>query len=245
MNINSVTTFEELDSLAAMVSPEFSPENTTLSTGPRSAGSISYGSDCSEYYRQPQSTPELLPMTSPEQFLYQSNYASSYSSSSPTGSYYSPPAAPGYYPQQGQAFFPPNFAEMAPQAYHYPPHGEVWNQGLHHYIQSEHHQQPAQFVLSSVGKAKSGLKTRRRASRSKCPCVKCCHARANTIPSPSSHGCMVHGCRKTYTRPAHLRAHLKSHETDSAPKCEICLKTVMSADLFILHMFAHGQEMKL
>ena len=231
--MDDLVNYGELESLATMVSPEFSPE-------PRSTGSISYGSDCSEYYRQPQSTPELLPM-----IPYQSNYASSYSSSSPTGSYCSPPAAPGYYPQQGQAFFPPNFAEMAPQAYHYPPHAEVWNQGLQDYIQSEQHHHPAPFVLTSVGKAKSGLKTRRRASRSKCPCVKCCHARANTIPSPSSHGCMVHGCRKTYTRPAHLRAHLKSHETDSAPKCEICFKTVMSADLFVSHMFAHGQEMRL
>ena len=207
---------------------------------PATAGSVSYGSDSSHYYCH--APVEVLSISSDP-----SNYASSYASSSPTGSYYSPPAAPGYYPQQVQVqvFFPPNFTDMTPESNLYPSHAEIWNDGLHDYIQSEYNQQAAPFVLSSVGKAKSGLKTRRRASRSKCPCVKCCHARANTIPSPSSHGCMVQGCRKTYTRPAHLRAHLKSHETDSAPKCEICLKTVMSADLFILHMFAHGQEMKL
>ena len=94
-------------------------------------------------------------------------------------------------------------------------------------------------------KAKSSLKTRR-ASRSKCPCVKCCYARANQIPSPISHNSIMIGCNKTYTRPAHLRAHLKSHfQNDrNSPKCIICTKTLNSDQLFIQHMFEHGKQMK-
>ena len=57
------------------------------------------------------------------------------------------------------------------------------------------------FPLASIGKVESSLKNRRtRASRSKCPCVKCCNARANALPSPPSHACMIKGCSKTYTR---------------------------------------------
>ena len=91
---------------------------------------------------------------------------------------------------------------------------------------------------------KSSLKNRR-ASRSKCPCLKCCHARANQIPSPTYHACVVKNCQKSYTRPAHLRSHLKSHDADGNLKCEICSANFMTSDLLISHMMGHGKQMKL
>ena len=214
-------TFQDLEYLAEMVSPDFANVKLEKAVSPHSPGSAGYGSDSSDYFNFPNSN------------VYQTTY----DSSSPN-SYYSPPAAPGYYPQETQHFFPVNF----PGYPAYDVQTPAWNGGLQDYLVSGY--QP-QFPLESVGKSKSSLKTRRRASRSKCPCVKCCHARANSIPSPASHACMILGCNKSYTRPAHLRAHLKSHEKDRSPKCVVCTKTVMSADLFISHMFEHGKEMKL
>ena len=238
-NIESnLVNYETLDSLAAMISPDFALDGCQLDScaqqvpSPQSTGSIGYGSDSSDFYK-----PKTEPVSYPAE--YQSSF-----SGSPTGSYHSPPPPPPtYYQQEMQVFFPPNFS--TPVGYQFQSHDALWNQGLHDYVQSGYDAQPTPISICPVGKAKSALKSRRRASRSKCPCVKCCHARANQIPSPASHACMVSGCNKTYTRPAHLRSHLKSHENDKSPKCEVCLKTVMSADLFMAHMFEHGKEMKL
>ena len=154
----------------------------------------------------------------------------------------------GFFPMESQVFFPPHFSTepMMYQPIAYQPQVASPMVGLQDYMQSGLTSNPnPQFNLTPIGRADSSLKTRRRASRSKCPCIKCCNARANQIPSPTHHACMVLGCNKVYTRPAHLRSHLKSHENDENPKCEICFKTLMSADLFIAHMFEHGLEMKL
>lgn len=67
---------------------------------------------------------------------------------------------------------------------------------------------------------------------------------ANHIPSPSSHACIVAGCQKIYTRPAHLRAHLKSHDRDSHIKCAYCCVTVQSSDVLSRHMLSHKDQMK-
>merc|ERR1712113_722222 len=82
------------------------------------------------------------------------------------------------------------------------------------------------FKLASLDKAASGLKKRRRASRSQCPCIRCCEARANCTRSPDNHECIAIGCNKVYTRPAHLKAHLKVHEMEQLTRCKFCQRTL-------------------
>ena len=152
------------------------------------------------------------------------------------------PPTPDAVQPSSQVFFPAHFS---PPNTFYSPYQQSWNYGMAEYI-SPAVPAPspsfAPFALAPVEKA-STLK-KRRASRSKCPCAKCCQAKASGKPSPVSHSCVVLGCPKTYTRPAHLRAHLKSHQNDQTLKCQLCRKTVMSADLLVSHMFQHAQVMK-
>lgn len=262
---------KDLDQLSNLISADFHPESF-LGLKEEPLGEFSPKLEISRIDNFPPESPDSIGASS-RPSSGQSSPSSQYACpdqhfSSPTYSnlpYYSPSFTPTqftspqpasyppqphtpYYHQSGksqidesQVFFPPTFPANF-QSYPEP----IWNRGLADYLRADYEtEQPSNFALSPIGKAQSSLKTRRRASRSRCPCIKCCNARANCIPSPSTHACMVKGCSKTYTRPAHLRAHLKSHENDAAPKCEICLKTVMSADLFIVHMFEHGKEMKL
>ena len=244
MSQTELKTFEidamvALDEIADLVSPLFSSSNFAQNS-PRE--SIGYGSVDSEDYGlafqsspdqcSPQYSNRLTPSPLEERPFEPNNYNHAF--------HYQP------YPQMNQYFFPPNFTAPAPLDYQFYPPTQVLNSGLQDYLQDQitYTEPTPEISLSSIGKAKSCLK-QRRASRSKCPCIQCCHARINCIPSPSSHACMVEGCNKTYTRPAHLRAHLKAHEQDKSPKCEICKKTIMSADLFIAHMYEHGKAMRL
>ena len=208
---------DDLDYLASIISPEFSTLDVDHHTHiwSKNVGSLT---------SSPATSPE--PMPSPPEPVNGVDY-SQYSGQAGMFS---------FIPTEGQYFFPPNFdISNIPQP--------QWNSGINDYIQSGISAAMLPPInLTPIGKTR--LKTRRRASRSKCPCVKCCHARANAIPSPTSHACMVDGCTKSYTRPAHLRAHLKSHQNDASPKCVICRKWIPSIDLFISHMFAHGMEMK-
>lgn len=219
----------DLDFLASLISPEIASASPISS--PTSPASSGYAS-------------ELYP-------------SSSSGSSSPTSTYFYPSptpfplyetpttvSTPSFYPQSNQYFFPSSFT----QALSPPPPPTEYNPSL---IQSSmssflaHDHSPAYGDSNkSLAIEKSGLKNRR-ASRSKCPCLKCCHARANHIPSPTYHGCVVKGCQKTYTRPAHLRSHLKSHDNDVQLKCVICAKNFVTSDLLIAHMFDHGAGMKL
>jgi hypothetical protein len=220
--------FLALDEIANMVSPVFSPSNFTENS-PRE--SLGYGSvDSDEYIQVPDNVCSGGYNLSPsDQKTFDQNL-------------FGQIPEVDYQPfQSQQVFFPPNFSP--PADYQYYPPSESWNSGLQDYIQAAYVEPTHQIApLCPVGK--SSLK-QRRASRSKCPCIKCCHARVNCIPSPSYHACMVEHCNKTYTRPAHLRAHLKSHEQDKSPKCEICKETIMSAELFTTHMFNHGKAMRL
>ena len=87
---------------------------------------------------------------------------------------------------------------------------------------------------------------RSRASRSRCPCLKCCSARVNGLPSPSQHLCIIKGCQKSYSRPAHLRNHLKTHQNQSDLKCEICLRKFITSEMIISHMSdEHEADLKL
>ena len=87
---------------------------------------------------------------------------------------------------------------------------------------------------------------RSRASRSRCPCLKCCSARVNGLPSPSQHLCIIKGCQKSYSRPAHLRNHLKTHQNQSDLKCEICLRKFVTSEMIISHMSdEHEADLKL
>ena len=87
---------------------------------------------------------------------------------------------------------------------------------------------------------------RSRASRSRCPCLKCCSARINGLPSPSQHLCIIKNCQKSYSRPAHLRNHLKTHQNQSDLKCGICLRKFITSEMIITHMTdEHEADLKL
>ena len=87
---------------------------------------------------------------------------------------------------------------------------------------------------------------RSRASRSRCPCLKCCSARINGLSSPSQHLCIIKGCQKSYSRPAHLRNHLKTHQNQADLKCGICLRKFITSEMIISHMTdEHEADMKL
>ena len=126
-----------------------------------------------------------------------------------------------------------------------PAQNPAWNAHLKNFIKSnEVDASNSSFQLSSV--SKSSLKMRRsRASRSKCPCVKCSSARVNGFPSPINHLCIVKGCTKSYTRPAHLRNHLKTHQNNEDLKCEICQKSFLQSEMMINHMIEHEPDLKL
>ena len=150
---------------------------------------------------------------------------------SPSGAYVSSPPPPTL--SHGH-FFPANFDA-----------DDVWNQHYNAYMLGNQVQDSnSSFQLSSISKSSLKMK-RKRASRSKCPCVKCCSARVNGFPSPINHSCVVKNCSKTYTRPAHLRSHLKTHENQATLKCDMCSKSFMKAEMLINHMFEHGNEMRL
>ncbi|CAG5108484.1 Oidioi.mRNA.OKI2018_I69.chr1.g3818.t1.cds [Oikopleura dioica] len=224
----------DLDFLAGLISPSTVSEQSYSS--PNFAPSSGYNSAASDF-----------------PVHYSSSSSPSSSNSSPgnpipsaapvNASYYhypSPAPSPHYspeqfYPQQ-QYFFPSTFSptDFNPQAL---------QSSMNSYLSTppSFHPSPQPQPLKI---AKSALKNRR-ASRSKCPCLKCCHARANQIPSPTYHACVVKNCQKSYTRPAHLRSHLKSHDSDGQLKCDLCCANFPTSDLLISHMFEHGKQMKL
>ena len=142
-----------------------------------------------------------------------------------------------------QVFFPPNFnpADYYSQQWDHQPTQETQNMAFGNDGFYANQVQP--FSLQPVPEVNSTLK-KRRASRSKCPCVKCCQAKGAGKPSPSTHACIFIGCSKTYTRPAHLKAHLKTHQAEITTKCQLCRKTVLS-DQLVAHMLRHGEQMKL
>ena len=117
---------------------------------------------------------------------------------------------------------------------------------------SNHHQQnqyPQEWSPANCNsfKLQAAPKVRRsRASRSRCPCLKCCSARVNGLPSPSQHLCIIKGCQKSYSRPAHLRNHLKTHQNQSDLKCGICLRKFITSEMLISHMSdEHEADLKL
>lgn len=148
----------------------------------------------------------------------------------------------------GQYFFPPHFKPDQVMNYPHPPPRTPSSGEYNQNTASVPLQIPngkRNFKLASLDKALSGLKKRRRASRSQCPCIKCCSARANCMPSPETHECIIVGCKKIYTRPAHLKAHLKIHEMDQYPQCQFCRRGIQqNADAMINHMFEHRKDMK-
>ena len=116
--------------------------------------------------------------------------------------------------------------------------------------QSHHHQQyPHESSTTDCNsfQLQAAPKVRRsRASRSRCPCLKCCSARVNGLPSPSQHLCIIKGCQKSYSRPAHLRNHLKTHQNQSDLKCGICLRKFITSEMLISHMSdEHEADLKL
>ncbi|CBY36269.1 unnamed protein product [Oikopleura dioica] len=214
-----------LEFLAELISP--TSESSPISdTSPPSSG---YSSAChsAEYFSPTSISPSEIPsplvpppFQAPAPYFY-------YPSPSPADAYYPQPAPQFFFPETFSPSFDPNAFQSSLNSYiHATPSLE---------------QQPQPLKLQAE---KSKLKNRR-ASRSKCPCTKCCHARAHQIPSPTYHACIVKNCQKTYTRPAHLRSHLKSHNNHGDLKCELCSLNFVNSDLLITHMFEHGQQMKL
>ena len=116
----------------------------------------------------------------------------------------------------------------------------------HHHQQNQYPQEWSPADCNSF-KLQAAPKVRRsRASRSRCPCLKCCSARVNGLPSPSQHLCIIKGCQKSYSRPAHLRNHLKSHQNQSDLKCGICLSKFITSEMLISHMSdEHEADLKL
>lgn len=244
----------DLDFLAGLISPSTVSEQSYNS--PEFPPSSGYNSGASEI-----NYPVDYSSSSPASLTDASTNCSSpasipASSSLPSASYYhypspAPALAPASYsPTYGAAYAP---AYTAPTQYFFPASFSPTDfnaQALQSSMNSYLYAPPAPAHSYEAPKSlklhveKSSLKNRR-ASRSKCPCLKCCHARANQIPSPTYHACIVKNCQKSYTRPAHLRSHLKSHDADGNLKCEICSANFMTSDLLISHMMEHGKQMKL
>ena len=166
--------------------------------------------------------------------------------SSPTCHLPSPPPLtpsstldPSIYQTPNQVFFPvgfnPNHFQYQPACNQ--PHQQQQNQ----YPQEWSPTDCNSFQLQAAPKVR-----RSRASRSRCPCLKCCSARVNGLPSPSQHLCIIKGCQKSYSRPAHLRNHLKTHQNQSDLKCEICLRKFVTSEMIISHMSdEHEADLKL
>ena len=209
---------------------EHSPTSVSSSTSPSSAESnMSFG--CS--------------IQSP---TCSSNNSSLHLPSPPPLTPISPTTIPGYqsspfYTNQKylptQRFFPLDFN---PNQIHFDGH-------YHDYTSDSPQQQwpPADcnsFHLKPVPPVKAIRRSR--ASRSRCPCLKCCSARINGHPSPSQHLCIIKGCQKSYSRPAHLRNHLKTHQNQADLKCGICLQKFITSEMIITHMTdEHEADMKL
>ena len=223
-----------LEFLAGLISPELSsPDSQQLLPSLECPSSSGYNSTCSsaDYYSSNTSSSNSSTSGSPG--LAPPTIEGFYHYPSPTP--YSP--YPVYAPPTSQQFFfPENFSPNQPASFD----PQAFQLSVNSYLQSvEIPSQNAPHLRMEKSKLKN-----RRASRSKCPCFKCCHARAHQIPSPTYHACIVKSCQKTYTRPAHLRNHLKSHDNDGRLQCDICSVNFISSDLLISHMFEHGQEMK-
>ena len=151
----------------------------------------------------------------------------------------SPTLDPSIYQTPNQVFFPvgfnPNHFQYQPACNQ--PHQQQQNQ----YPQEWSPTDCNSFQLQAAPKVR-----RSRASRSRCPCLKCCSARVNGLPSPSQHLCIIKGCQKSYSRPAHLRNHLKTHQNQSDLKCEICLRKFVTSEMIISHMSdEHEADLKL
>ena len=139
-----------------------------------------------------------------------------------------------------QVFFPVGFN---------PNHFQYHQTTVCHQPQQQQNQYPQEWSPTDCNsfQLQAAPKIRRsRASRSRCPCLKCCSARANGLPSPSQHLCIIKGCQKSYSRPAHLRNHLKTHQNQSDLKCEICLRKFITSEMIISHMSdEHEADLKL
>ena len=223
----------DLEFLAGLISPaSISESSPTLDTSPPSSGYNSAPSSA-DYYSSssisPSTPSEISPALAPQPFQAPAPYF--YYPSPPVNNAYYPapqPAPQFFFPETFSPSFDPNAFQSSINSYIHAPPSHVQQP------------QPQQLKLQAE---KSKLKNRR-ASRSKCPCTKCCHARAHQIPSPTYHACIVKNCHKTYTRPAHLRSHLKSHDNHGDLQCELCSLKFANSDLLISHMFDHGQQMK-
>ena len=151
----------------------------------------------------------------------------------------SPTLDPSIYQTPNQVFFPVDFN---PDHFQYQP---ACNQSH----QQQQNQYPQEWLPAGCNsfQLQAAPKVRRsRASRSRCPCLKCCSARVNGLPSPSQHLCIIKGCQKSYSRPAHLRNHLKTHQNQSDLKCEICLRKFVTSEMIISHMSdEHEADLKL
>ena len=205
---------------------EHSPTSVSSSTSPSSAGSnMSFG--CS--------------IQSPTC----SNNSSLHLPSPPPLTPISPTPIPGYqsspfYTNQKylptQRFFPLDFN---PNQIHFDGH-------YHDYTSDSPQQQWPPADCNSFHLKPVQAIRRSRASRSRCPCLKCCSARINGHPSPSQHLCIIKGCQKSYSRPAHLRNHLKTHQNQADLKCGICLQKFITSEMIITHMTdEHEADMKL
>ena len=193
------TDFGEIETLADFISPVYQETNSEDSP-PTTPNSIEIGSPVEHFYDQTWLTGKYEPVTYEP---YRKHDKAKFSSEiypventtpTPEIPYYYPTTAEGSenVPQPTQYFFPPNFDNTSPY-YHSTPttpsstdsfgsiSPENFTGGVQDYLESPPIEIPVtvdpRFNLSSVGKATSALKTRRRASRSKCPCVKCCHAK--------------------------------------------------------------------
>ena len=212
----------DLSFLADLASADFAAENMGERFNSIDS-TCSTGSTTSSGYSSPSLNPledSLLTYSNPTSYVQ-----------SPTCSHVQ---SPDDQPIHQNHFFPTNFNP-----------DEIWSQHYSNYMSSDQVSvQNAQFQLSSISKSSLKMK-RKRASRSKCPCVKCCSARVNGFPSPINHACVVKNCSKTYTRPAHLRSHLKTHENQGTLKCDMCSQSFMKAEMLVNHMYEHGNAMRL